>query len=99
MFSQLVEKIENEVITRHGMNRDDYEASFNARAEKVPALKEVEDYMVKTMTLAGNGQIALPKVPVPAALTPLKVFELLVNSERTKLLKVAGVLAEYIRAG
>lgn len=99
MFAELVEKIENEVITRHNMKRDAYEASFNVRAEKVPALKEIEEYMVQTMTRAGNGQIILPKVPVPPQLTPLKVFELLVNSEKTKILKVAGVFAEYIRAG
>ena len=55
--------------------------------------------MVNTMTQAGNGILALPKGPVPAQLTPLKVFELLVNSERSKILKVAGVFAEYIRAG
>jgi len=99
MFAHLVEKIENEVITRHNMNRADYEACFAARAEKVPALKEIEDYMVQTMTQAGNGQIILPKVPIPSQLTPLKVFELLVNAERTKIVKVAGVFAEYIRAG
>jgi hypothetical protein len=99
MFAALVEKIEEEVISRHGMNRGDYEASFNARAESVPALKEIEEYMVQTMSRAGNGQIILPKVPVPPQLTPLKVFELLVNSERTKIVKVAGVFAEYIKAG
>ena len=94
-----MEKIEEKVIRDHNMNRADYEASFNARAEHVPALKEIEEYMVQTMTRAGNGQIILPKVPVPAQLTPLKVFELLVNSERTKIVKVAAVFAEYIRAG
>lgn len=55
--------------------------------------------MVNTMTQAGNGILALPKGPIPAQLTPLKVFELLVNSERTKIIKVASVFAEYIRAG
>jgi hypothetical protein len=99
MFAKLVEKIENEVISKHNMNRADYEASFTARVEANPQLKAIEDYMVETMNRAGNGSIVLPKTDIPAILTPLKIFELLVNSERTKMMKVAGVFVEYIRSG
>jgi hypothetical protein len=95
----MVEKIENEVITKHGMNRAEYEASFANRVDVVPELKAIEDYMVDTMNRAGNGSIVLPKVGIPEVLTPLKVFELLVESERAKIQKVAGVFADYIRAG
>ena len=42
IFKNLVDKIENEVISRNNMTRDDYEACFNARVEKVPELKEIE---------------------------------------------------------
>jgi hypothetical protein len=95
----MVEKIESEVIAKHNMTRADYEASFAARVESNPELRKIEEYMVQTMNRAGNGQISLPKIDIPEVLSPLKVFELMVESERTKIQKVAGVFAEYIRAG
>jgi hypothetical protein len=95
----MVEKIESEVIAKHNMNRADYEASFTARVAAVPELKAIEDYMVKTMNQAGTGNITLPNAEIPAVLTPQKVFELLVNSEKGKIQKIAAVFADYIRAG
>ena len=95
----MVEKIESEVIARHNMNRADYEASFIARVDQNATLKQIEAYMSHTLQRAGLGMISLPKVSIPEVLTPLKVFELLVESERTKIQKVAGVFAEYIRKG
>lgn len=95
----MVEKIESEVIAKHNMTRANYEASFTARVGSVPALKEIEDYMVKTMNQAGTGNITLPDTEIPAVLTPQKVFELLVNSEKGKIQKIAEVFADYIRAG
>ena len=55
--------------------------------------------MVQTMQRAGNGFITLPKMEIPEVLTPVKVFELFVRNERSKIQKVAGVFAEYIRRG
>lgn len=84
-----IEKIENEVTSRHNMNRFDYKASTEARAEKVPALKEIMEYMIQTLIHAGKGHLILPLANIPPELSPLKVFELLVNSERIHNLKVA----------
>lgn len=95
----MVDQIESQVLAKHNMNRDDYEASVAERVDKNEELKAIEEYMIETMNRAGTGSIVLPKIAIPDALTPLKVFELLVISERSKIQKVAGVFVEYIRKG
>jgi hypothetical protein len=99
LFGKLVDQIEGQILAKHGMNRDDYEASVAERVDKCAELKEIEEYMIETMNRAGTGSIVLPKVAIPDALTPLKVFELMVQSERAKIQKVAGVFVSYIRRG
>ena len=106
----MVEKIENRVIASHGMNRKDYEASFLARIDKnkyylpyyfliFSELKNIERFMEATMKKAGYGQMILPKIDIPKQMSPAKVFELFVKTERKKILKVANIFAEYIRSG
>lgn len=95
----MVEKIENEVISKHGMNRKDYEASFSKNVKSNDELKKIEEYMINTLNKAAMGVLTLPKGPIPEVLSPLKVFELMVNFEKKKVIQVFGVLVEYIKQG
>lgn len=95
----MVDEIEEKVIAKFNMNRADYEQSFLARVDKCPELQDIEKFMTTTIELAAKGQISLPKTAIPPQLTPLKVFEMVVNSERTKTKTLVNSLAEYIKAG
>jgi len=81
------------------MNKEDYEASVKARINDIPELKKIEEFIHQAMTRAGNGLITLPKISIPEVLSPVKVFELMIQSERSKIQKITEVFAEYIRKG
>jgi hypothetical protein len=95
----MVDEIEEKVISKYNMNRADYEQSFLARVDKCPQLQEIEKFMTTTIELAAKGQIVLPKTAIPSQLTPLKVFELAVNSERSKAKALVSSFSEYIKVG